>query len=213
MRQEARPANGRYATANWSAGDVVRDWHDLALPREMPAGSYELVVTLNDGAERLGQASLGAVQVSGRPHEFTPPVVEHEEAARLGDSFGFLGYDLADTRIQAGSPISLTLHWQSVAPVDASYTVFVHLLGPDGQVWAQQDNAPGQGMLPTTGWVPGEYITDPFRLDIESQTPAGEYHLEIGMYDPSTGLRLPVTDSDGKPAGDRILLGQPITIY
>jgi 4-amino-4-deoxy-L-arabinose transferase-like glycosyltransferase len=211
-RQEVRPANGRYPTTEWQAGDVVRDWHDLSLSPDIPPGKYDLVVVLWDGTAMLGETSLGAVGVSGRPHVFTPPVVGHSQTARLADSIAFLGYDLSGEEIQSGTPISLTLHWQSAAPVDRSYTVFVHLLGPDGQVWAQQDNPPGQGALPTSGWLQDEYVADPYRLVVTPETPAGAYRLEVGMYDPATGVRLPVTDAAGQPAGDRILLGQPVQV-
>jgi 4-amino-4-deoxy-L-arabinose transferase-like glycosyltransferase len=210
--QETRPANGRYPTTEWSAGDVVRDWHELSLSPDMSPGSYDLVVTLRDGTAVLGQADLGTVEVSGRPHLFTPPAVEYLQEGRLADSIAFLGFDLSSDEIQAGTPISLTLYWQPVAPVDKPYTVFVHLLGPDGQVWAQQDNPPGKGALPTSGWLPGEYVADSYQLVVTPETPAGEYRLEVGMYDPATGERLPTANAAGLPLGDRILLGQPIQV-
>jgi hypothetical protein len=128
----------------------------------------------------------------------------------LGGTIDFLGYDLGSEEIQAGTPISLTLYWQSAAPVDKSYAVFVHLLGPDGQVWAQQDNPPGQGGLPTSGWLPGESLTDNYRLTLDPGAPAGEYRIEVGMYDPATGVRLSVSDVSGQSIGDRILLAQPL---
>jgi hypothetical protein len=211
-RQEARPANGRYPTTEWQAGEVVRDWHELLLSSGIPPGLYELAITLQNGAKEVGQASLGTVEISGRPHDFTPPAVQHPEAYRLADSIAFLGYDLSSTAIQAGSPISLTLYWQSLAPVDESYTVFVHLLGPDGQVWAQKDNPPGQGAVPTSGWVPGEYVADPYPLVVDPGAPAGEHRLEVGMYDPETGVRVPAADATALPIGDRILLSQPIQV-
>jgi hypothetical protein len=211
-QQEGQTANGRYPTTKWSAGDVVRDWHDLSLSPDVPPGSYNLVVTLLDGAAELGETDLGPVEVSGRPHIFTPPTMEHSQRARLADRIAFLGYDLSANEIQAGTPLSLTLYWKPAAPVDKPYTVFVHLLGPDGQVWAQQDNPPGQGALPTSGWLQGEYVADPYRLLLKPEAPAGEYRLEVGMYDPATGARLAAADAAGLPGSDRILLGQPIQV-
>ena len=41
----------------------------------------------------------------------------------------------------------------------------------------------------------------------------GEYHLEIGMYDATTGQRLPVySEEQQRLMGDLILLDQAITI-
>ena len=65
----------------------------------------------------------------------------------------------------------MTLFWQALDQVDRSYTVFVHLLGPDSQVVAQQDTPPGGGASPTSSWVPGEYITDTYRLAVKPAYP------------------------------------------
>ena len=36
--------------------------------------------------------------------------------------------------------------------------------------------------------------------------PPGEYRLEIGLYDPATGARLPVLDENGSPSADHLIL-------
>jgi hypothetical protein len=118
-----------------------------------------------------------------------------------------LGYDSGDSA-RVGDRIPLTIYWQATAPVDRSYTVFVHLVGADGQIWGQQDSPPGQGRLPTTGWVVGEVITDQYQVPVKAEAPPGEYRLLVGMYDASTGRRLEVNDAT---AGDnRVLLGKVI---
>ena len=35
----------------------------------------------------------------------------------------------------------------------------------------------------------------------------GDYQLEIGLYDGQSGQRLPVVGPDGRPIGDRLLIG------
>jgi len=64
------------------------------------------------------------------------------------------------------------------------------------------------GAYPTTGWSVGERVRDEYRIPIEADAPAGEYELEIGMYEPVTGERLLVYSQEGALLGDRILLGQ-----
>ncbi len=201
-----RPANGRYPTTNWLAGEVLRDWQDLAIPVTLAAGDYRLVVTLSDDLKTVGQVALGSVRVSGRPRQFSPPTVGNPLSRKVNNQIAFLGYDLPSNRIQPGQPLTLTLYWQALAEMKQSYTVFVHLLGPDGRVWGQQDNPPGKGALPTTGWAPGEYITDPYEIPLKPDAPPGEYQVEIGLYDAVTGARLPVTDTNEQAQGDRILL-------
>jgi hypothetical protein len=49
-------------------------------------------------------------------------------------------------------------------------------------------------MYPTSLWEPGENITDVFQVPIPPDLPSGHYSIVIGMYDFSTGLRLPIAD-------------------
>jgi hypothetical protein len=84
--------------------------------------------------------------------------------------------------------------------------VFTHLLGPDGKLWGQQDNVPVQGTYPTTAWLPGEVVEDAYAIKVLAGAPSAQYALEIGMYDPTTGDRLPVLDAERQPADNRVLV-------
>jgi hypothetical protein len=90
--------------------------------------------------------------------------------------------------------------------METSYKVFTHLLGDNDRIWAQKDDFPGQGTLPTTGWAEGEVIVDEYEIIVDPGAAAGDCQLEIGMYDPSNGARLPIVDEKGEFQGDRILL-------
>jgi hypothetical protein len=98
-------------------------------------------------------------------------------------------------RLKAGDTLSINLYWQAKAEFDQNYTAFIHLIGPDGLLYGQVDQTPGAGAFPTTGWLPGEYITDAYTLSIAPHAPPGDYQIEIGLYNPDTGQRLPVTGS------------------
>jgi hypothetical protein len=90
--------------------------------------------------------------------------------------------------------------------MQVSYTVFTHLLDAKRQIWGQMDSIPLRGEAPTTGWIPGEIITDSYDLVMEPAAPPGSYTVEVGMYDATTGQRLPVLDASGQAKDDRILL-------
>jgi len=87
--------------------------------------------------------------------------------------------------------------------------VFVHLLGTtynarqNNFLWGQHDGQPAQGNRPMTGWRAGEEVADRHCLRVNAQAPSGDYAIEVGLYDPSSGQRLPVT-AGGQ--GDRIIL-------
>ncbi len=97
--------------------------------------------------------------------------------------------------------LQLQLNWQAERTPDADYTVFVQLLDERDQVIAQHDAPPVSGDRPTSGWQPGEQVSDKHGLLVPAGTAPGDYRLIAGMYDPQSGKRLPV---DG---GDTINLG------
>jgi hypothetical protein len=105
-----------------------------------------------------------------------------------------------------GGSVSLDLEWQALRAVGQDYTVFVHLVGPDGLVHGQIDRWPVSGTRATSGWAPGEHITDPYIIPVPADAPAGAYQVEIGLYLLSTSERLPVLNADGVPVADRLLL-------
>ncbi len=61
----SRPANGTYPTTAWDAGEVLLDWHDLALPRELAEGEYRIVVLLREANtnQLLGETPVATVTV------------------------------------------------------------------------------------------------------------------------------------------------------
>ncbi|MBI4316121.1 MAG: hypothetical protein HY679_09300, partial [Chloroflexi bacterium] len=105
-----------------------------------------------------------------------------------------------------GQMVVVTARWRGLRAMDADYTVFVHLLGPDGRVHGQVDAWPVQGTLPTSGWPPNETIDDRFEVRVPDDAPPGEYSVEVGWYLLATLDRLPVLDASGAAIDDRFLM-------
>jgi hypothetical protein len=130
---------------------------------------------------------------------------------RFGDGIALTGYSLrgsdGGTGAVAGEVLQLTLFWRALAPVGESYKVFTHLIDAKEHLWGQRDAEPGSGRRPTAQWSAGEEIVDQYGLPVLAGTPPGEYQVEIGLYRPSDGTRLPVRDGAGRALGDRLLLG------
>jgi hypothetical protein len=93
--------------------------------------------------------------------------------------------------------------------MDIPYTVFVHLLDAKGEVAAGHDGEPVSGARPTTGWVPGEFVSDRHDLSLPADLTPGEYVVEVGMYDAGAPdlPRLQVLGEDGHAATDRVIFG------
>ncbi len=205
-QEQSRPAYGTYPTTGWQKGEVVRDWHDLPVSPDAPGGEYTLYAGLTSDGQPAGELALGSVRVSHRARSYDVPPMEHEIGWLLGDGVRLLGYDVDDSA-RPGEILRLTLYWQCVAEMTESYTVFTHLLDSDNAIRGQVDRLPVSGAAPTTGWLPGEVITDPYEIAVDAESPGGRYVVEVGMYDAATMQRLPVYDAQGAVQGDRILVG------
>ncbi len=229
----SRPVAGAYDTWRWRAGELLRDRQVLLVPRNAPGGRYILRVGLLrtpaprlalpeqpegvplPGPESARTVPVATIDIQARPRLYTPPRIAYPRREQIGEVADLLGYDLDRTAARPGEMLSLTLYWRArpgpggaTGTTDASYTVFTHLLGPDGRVYAQQDNPPQRGEHPTSAWLAGEIVVDRYELRLDPQAPAGEYELEIGMYDPRTGARLPVLLDGVRQPEDRAVLAR-----
>jgi hypothetical protein len=96
-----------------------------------------------------------------------------------------------------------------------SYTVFIHLIDEHGVPHFGHDYTPLGGAFPTylwfPKWLPGQQVTDPYRLSIPSDVSPGLYWLEVGMYEMGSIRRIPLLDKSGSMTGDRVILG-PVLI-
>lgn len=64
LEHAARPANNAYPTTEWHVGEVLLDWHDLALPASLAPGAYTVVVLLRDtGSNLIGETRLAPIVV------------------------------------------------------------------------------------------------------------------------------------------------------
>ena len=99
------------------------------------------------------------------------------------------------------------LYWKAVAPLEADYTIFAHLLDGQGRLIAQNDHQPPGGRYPTSLWDTDEQVIDESTLLIPASTLPGQYRLAVGMYLLATGERLTVD-----PPHNRVLLDQPIEV-
>jgi hypothetical protein len=114
------------------------------------------------------------------------------------------GISLYDEPAETADLLRVETRWRATSTPRVNYTIFLHLLTPDGISVAGQDGPPVNGYRPFTGWQPDEVVADRRALVVPAESAAGAYALEIGLYDGATGERLPVT-IDGE-AQDRVLV-------
>jgi hypothetical protein len=216
--------DGRAPTSTWVAGQPVRDQVDLVLPADAPPGEDTLRVRLSwersDGTLLPSRrwilpagksVTLPGVRVVEKENRlFEPPPMEHAVSARFDDKAQLIGYDLPSVSLSSDDSLHLTLFWQSLASdMRESYTVFVHLVGPDGTIYGQWDKEPGErSKQPTTGWVKDEVVVDPISVPLAADAPPGTYRVLVGLYLAPDGPRLPLLDEAGAVIGDSLELTQ-----
>ncbi|HLB13153.1 MAG TPA: hypothetical protein VJO15_09360 [Dehalococcoidia bacterium] len=198
-----KPHHGLYPTTEWRQGEIVRDVHLVPIPGDASPGTTRVTVALTSpGVSDPQGVELAAVVVKERLRTFEIPAVENPREVDLGGKVRFLGYALSGgPAFRPGGEIDLNLYWQAKANNIGNYAVFTHLLDDHHRIWAQHDGLPVNGTEPTPGWVAGQTVVDKHQLAIKADAPPGEYVVEIGMYDPTTGQRLKTPDGE-----DRILL-------
>jgi hypothetical protein len=73
---------------------------------------------------------------------------------------------------------------------------FVHAVDAGGEIVTQADVTLQSEGVPASYWRPGEYVVDRAVLEIPPGAEVGALHL--GLYDPTTGDRLPVIGPGGE---------------
>jgi hypothetical protein len=189
----------------------------LALPNELYAGKTvgrpERLFAWNDLRLRGMGTTLNGVNVWGEVIDrlaFPPAALrplERTVNARAGENIELAGYRLASLSLRPGDELEATLDWRALGAMQTNYTVFVHLLDARGTLRAQHDSPPLGGSRPTSRWEPGEWLADHHSFLLPGDLLAGTYQLEIGLYDPAGGARVPLRDTSGQLLSeDRLLV-------
>jgi hypothetical protein len=181
---DAAPVNGRHPTSAWRDGEVILEYRDVRVP---PGAEGEAILAIQSTA----RTDLGEVTINPGELLFDAPLVTTPVSAVFAGQMALIGFDLPQATVSSPATIPVTLYWNALSgEIENSYTVFVHLLAPDGRVIAQHDGLPAQGERPTNEWVPGEYIVDRHELAWREPDYIGPAQIAVGLYDPETGERL-----------------------
>jgi hypothetical protein len=125
-----------------------------------------------------------------------PAAAEAKLPVNFGDTAELMGYQLTPS---AGS-ITLVTYWRARDQGAAPLKLFVHTLGPDGSIVAQNDRLD----VPAALWHAGDWIVQINHVPVLPE--AQRVTVAIGLYNPETNTRLPI-NLNGSTT-DRLLLGQ-----
>jgi hypothetical protein len=187
----------------WRAGQVVTTTHTLTLPTDA-LGRYTLRVSLYSGDQGYRYfdpaGDPGADIV--RPIAVKPDRLTHTNLPPSGvpawfaQNFYLLQVEARPPE-KPGEAFEVTTSWSAGQTPPTDYTIFAHLVGPDGKLLAQQDQQPAQGRYPTGIWDPGEVVSETLRITLPPGLSGQTTCLRLGLYDRTTLARLARQDAAG----------------
>lgn len=159
------PRSANYG-ADWAGQIAAELAGDRAvIATHFAAGTYAILPP----AEPLGDAFLFNPQPR---HQLPPDYVPLD--LTLGGNLRLLGYHLAQAKGIIGQEAILTLAWQHGADLSTPVSLFAHLVGVDGRIYAQQDVAAQA--------APEGISLTQFRLTPRPGTQPGDYAVLVGAY-------------------------------
>ncbi|MCS6881974.1 MAG: glycosyltransferase family 39 protein [Oscillochloridaceae bacterium] len=153
--------------------------------REEMLGPHILVIATGLNADdarqplsddvRIGEAWLRGVTVGDPSGDGEPPML------------------LPAATFTPGGVLGLRTFWDVEGSFADDYYIFVHLVDAAGRRPAQRDAQPWQGRYPTSMWRAGSLVVDHNDVYLPPTMAPGVYRVIVGMYDPASGARAPVT--------------------
>jgi 4-amino-4-deoxy-L-arabinose transferase-like glycosyltransferase len=212
-----------YPSEQWTPGEIVVNRIDVPISAGAPPGDYELRVgwfspetqqriniVAPDGGFGGTVARLSPIPID----QITTDGSQLNIGTRLDwgirPGLKLLGYTQAISEAQTGTPIDLTLYWQSNASLnDLPVTLQLASCGCARQPVTKTvltTTAPAQGAYPFNLWQPGEVVADRYRLRVPFDLASGDYTLEalVGDSEPI------VLGAVNVWQGDRVLSEPPI---
>ncbi len=183
-------------TSDWATGQYVRNVLKLDVPPTLfpiryplRAGFYDPDTGQQLDVAGTGSLVLGYLWIEAKP---TP------QPPRQGPQVAFDGgIELLGVTHTAET---VTFYWRSdgsLAQLPGDYTIFVHLLGSQGDLIGQLDGAPYANRYALRDWQPQTVVADTRLLADAGVSAQDVASIRVGIYERSTYARLPARTSDG----------------
>jgi hypothetical protein len=153
------------------------------------------------GSRILEAAKQSEQTVFWSPDLYPAPTSTHQVnlPVRFGQTAELLGYRVLT--LTQSSDLKVITYWRAGDQIAAPLRLFLHALSASGQIVAQQDLLDA----PAEYWRPGDLVAQVSRITIPPG--AGPVWIQIGLYNPESGERLPVM-MDNRQVDTRLLLRQ-----
>jgi hypothetical protein len=207
------------APREWLPEDIFPVGINVAAPASTEPGAYHLIVSI---IQEEGHHRLAVVNPNGQLGDDFAIVTNFKVPLASSDLSGMqpahadfdgqvelVGYQFLDSsgaplaNPQPGEPVTLTLFWQALQPLEEDFTIFVHVEDRGHQIVAQSDVQPQNGRYPTSVWSKGEIVTSTHSLALPDQSPL---RFLVGLYRWPSLERLMLAGLDTPTEDNRYLL-------
>ncbi|MHB9034306.1 MAG: hypothetical protein ACYC6L_14815, partial [Anaerolineae bacterium] len=113
--------------------------------------------------------------------------------------------------VQAGDAMRLDLAFSTTEQLAMNYTLYVHIVAPDGQVIPSRDGEPQAGEAPTKSWKPGQVVLERRGFLVPADTPPGTYKIVCGWYT-QDGTVLAPKAGEGEVIDKAVVIGTVVVL-
>ncbi len=203
---------GRYLLFTLPAvcGLLVGGWGAL-IPRRWQVGAWKAISV---GVILLGWSipiwTLAPAYAKPRPQT---QLADVPVSYRFGAAIELVGYNRPPSA-HPSQTAAITLCWQATAPVSENATVFLEVVGPDGQGYGRLATYPGHGNYATSFWAVGVPFCDNYAVPVGADFPApavAQMRVALLATADVNGPRLPVVAANGQAVADNAV-SVPLTV-
>lgn len=139
-----------------------------------------------------------------------PPDLADLPAPELPVNFGnrlqLMAVEPLHNSAHPGEPLRFVTYWEVLQADAAPLVAFTHLTSDGFDIWGQQDWFD----VRMAGLQPGDRFAQIHQVTVNADAPAGNYHFQIGLYNPESLQRLPIILDEAATRADRIWVGEVV---
>jgi hypothetical protein len=105
------------------------------------------------------------------------------------------------THVTTGQAYDFRIYWQVLQPVSSNWKTFIHIDGKGRRFNGDHDTL--EGKYPFKYWLPGDFVTDVYRFQLEPHFADATYQVYFGLFIGDRRLAV----RSGKHTEDRIIAG------
>jgi len=159
------------------------------------------VYTISD-AQQVRKPTFVLTDGASLPSTTRPAQVQFEHQLTI------TGYDIKSELVAPGDRLVINVYWKAMGTPANEYIGFIHLVGPAGQLVAQDDHELGRGVYRAHVWQTDEIVRERYDLIVPHTAVSGDYLLRVGAYLFPSLQRLTASSSTLPIQDNLITLGQ-----